>query len=333
MCLMKVRQFLFLILTLSFCCNTTEIILSRNVLIWKFAVWRNRVFLAVPRWVEEKNNESGYLPTLLEANWSEFSTNSQTSKMVEPFSISLNDKSIGHREKLRSVTALEVDVRGRLWVLDVSPKFDNPATLVSVDLVDVATANLRCLVVDPWGSKAYISDTDDESIVLFNLEQRRWWRINTIGVSNIPRLWSTQMAISRKNSILYLTGESTLELFGISLEEFKNEVPENVTVLRLGNKMGLSSDVFCDSKGGLHYFILSQKASVRWNSKFSLKAENHAILVQNESVPCITDYTVDTQKNLWALVNAECPFGKKSALEDPTFAARTIKIVKYPFTL
>lgn len=117
----------------------------------------------------------------------------------------------------------------------------------------------------------------------------------------VPRVVSTDIAISRKNSALYMSGSSTLNLFSINLDELWNEQnvspsddvsrktsickyilerrfcpttyqkSRNVTVVWHGTKMGASSGLICDFKDGLHYFMSSERASVRWDTKLPLK--------------------------------------------------------------
>lgn len=45
---------------------------------------------------------------------------------------------------------------------------------------------------------------------------------------------------------------------------------QNITVTWLGKKLGSSTGLFCDLKDGLHYFMTSEKASVRWDTKYPL---------------------------------------------------------------
>ncbi|CAL7935462.1 unnamed protein product [Xylocopa violacea] len=322
--------------------------LPEDVFIWKFAVWRNRAFLAIPSW--RKNDTSEKKVTLFEAIWPE-----SRFSLVKPSKIhssTLLGKRRNDKNCLRSVVELDVDIRGRLWLLEVP---DDPTCFAriviynlkrnnqlisSTDLVNVPIKNLRALVVDYSGDKAYIGDPGDESIIAFVPGKARWWKIKMIHGPEVPRVFSTDLAISGKNSMLYMTGSNTLDLFSINLEEVWNDQntllckdkQRNVTVVWRGTKMGTSSGLFCDVKGGLHYFMSSERASVRWDTKLPLKAESHAVLVQNQNYPCISDYAMDGQKNLWALINSRCPFTTDFHMIHPfnvSLKSRTTRIGRF----
>nr|XP_034181021.1 uncharacterized protein LOC117604724 [Osmia lignaria] len=344
-CIKITLFFVFVFLPrISTCWDFGAVNLPKDIFIGKFAVWRNRAFLSISR--TERNETLVNRPTLYEAIWPE--SNFPVVKRSKLFSSNLHNKLINDG-CLRSIVELDIDTRGRLWLLEVPQNHDCSARIIiynlrrnnqlvsSTDLLNVPTKNLRALAVDSSGSKAYLGDPGDESIIAFIPEEERWWRIMMIHGPEVPRVVSTDIAISRKNSALYLSGSNTLHLFSINLEELWNEQnvspfddkSRNVTVVWHGTKMGASSGLICDFKDGLHYFMSSEKASVRWDTKLPLKAEYHTILVQDEHCPCITDYAMDSQKNLWGLINSECPF----TLETPSklhLKSRTIKILKYP---
>ncbi|XP_015591154.1 uncharacterized protein LOC107265820 [Cephus cinctus] len=340
--------------------NFTSVNLPEDTLAWRFALWRNRAFLAIPRWQQNLNAEL----TLIEAPWPEVG-NYQIGLSSTVLSSFPNLDSQNARKtcaNLQSVVAVDTDPRGRLWVLDAPQDNDCPAKIILYDLrrndqeitrcefTGVSTKYLRSLVVDPvvstWGSRAYIGDPDDESIIVYSLGQRRWWRLRLVRGSNVPKIYSTDLAISRKSSLLYLTGYPSQDLFSVNLDEsredegppavLKDLASQNTTVSWLGTKLGSSLGLFADYKGGLHYFIVTERASVRWDGKQNLKAENHAVLLQREDVPCITDYVMDSQRNLWGLVNSRHPDGTKKhnlsklgRSHNVSLPFRTVKVYKY----
>lgn len=324
--------------------NLTFFGLPQDATIRKFAIWRNRAFLAVPR------------ETLLEVPWPEFALNPLTN-IFSPTTSYFCDRTLNLEScnDLRSIYGLEVDSRGRLWILNVPDEVDDTAKIVvydlkrynrqvvSANLSGIPTEGLTTLVIDVMnaqlGSNAYIGDPGDESIVIFNLERAKWWKVKMQHDSRIPTVHSTDIAISQRTSVLYITGGHTLNLFAVNLDEIRirelsmndNET-QTINVSWLGTKMGFSSGFICDAKDGLHYFIISEKASVRWNTYYDLKAENHLVLLQNELVPCISDYAMDSQKNVWGLINSKCPqISKKNNTNDTPIQFRTIKISKHPF--
>ncbi|XP_012284416.1 uncharacterized protein LOC105701867 [Orussus abietinus] len=331
--------------------NFSEVQLPRDVLVWRFAIWRNRAFLAIPRW--ERN--STFRLTLVEAPWPEEgpTPGSGLSAFPNPEVQVVNSDC----RNLHSVTGLAVDARGRLWVLDAPPgSFCPPRILLydlrkneqigGVDLIGVPSKDMRSLAIDsaigPWGVRAYAGDPGDETIVTYSPGQRRWWRLKMVHGPNVPRVYSTEIAVSRKVPILYLTGYQSQDLFGIGLEELRNEkgpLPElgekstrDVNATWLGTKMGSSSGLICDLKFGLHYFMVTERASVRWDTRQEPKAESHSVLLQKEDVPCLTDYEMDSQKSIWGLVNSACPLAGKPPGKRPLLKARTVRVYKYnPF--
>ncbi|XP_031828125.2 uncharacterized protein LOC116425066 [Nomia melanderi] len=324
----------------STCWNFKAVDLPEDVFIPRFAIWRNRAFLAVPRW--QRNGTAEETGTLFEAVWPESGFPAVKSRKV--FSSLHNTAS----NCLRSAVDVDVDARGRLWVLEVPDNDDCSARIVlynlkrnnqlvsSTDLTNVPTSNLKALVVDRSGSRGYVGDAGDESIIALMPEKERWWKIKMIREPEMPRIFSTDLAISRKNSVLYATGSSSLDLFSLNLEELWsqgdsifNSKSREVTVIWHGTKMAASSGLFCDVKDGLHYFMSTERASVRWDTRLPLRAESHSVLVQNEDCPCITDYALDGQKNLWGLINSECQSSTDDSPKWP-LKSRTIKIGKYP---
>jgi len=53
--------------------------------------------------------------------------------------------------------------------------------------------------------------------------QGKWWKLRMLHGPEIPRVHSTDLAISRRNSILYMTGHNTHDLFSINLEEVRED--------------------------------------------------------------------------------------------------------------
>ncbi|XP_067211879.1 uncharacterized protein [Linepithema humile] len=347
-----ISVFYFLLPDVSCSWNLTSLNIWDDVLIWRFAVWKNRAFLAIPRSTDEE--KKAYRPTLVEVPWPELNSNlpiSVANAAIVPFSKSGPSKR--NYEALVSVTGLDTDARGRLWVLDAPEEYNrwpriviydlkrNDRLVSSTELINVSAKRLKSLVIDPfedqWGFRAYIADAGDETIIIYSLGQDKWWKLRMLHGPEIPRVQATDLAISRKNSILYMTGQNTHNLFSINLEKVRtDEIPwkesSNITVTWLGKKLGLSTGLFCDLKDGLHYFMTSEKASVRWDTKFPLDAESHSVLMQNDNVPCITDYKMDARRNVWGLVNSECSdIMKKNIANKSILKFRTVNIVKYSF--
>ncbi|XP_066592041.1 uncharacterized protein [Prorops nasuta] len=315
--------------------------LEQNAVITRFAVWRNRAFLVIPR--QKRRVKKA---TLFEGVWPETVNNN-----VKAF-LGLEKSGLTKCSGLRTAVGLDIEPLGRLWVLDVPEESYCPAKIIVYDLrrnnEEVASNELSgvdknklgAIVIDSyiglWGQRAYIADPGDETIIIYSLGQRKWWKVKLQHATNVQYLRITDFAISRKNSVLYLTASSSLDLFSVNLQQlrydmdFSTRVTRNITVSWVGYKMGTSSGLLCDSKIGLHYFMVSEKASVRWDSKLPLIAENHQILLQNQTVPCIADYRMDSQKNIWAVVNPVCPKHRGKYFKG-ILKLRTVQIAKYPY--
>ncbi|XP_046736874.1 major royal jelly protein 1-like [Diprion similis] len=350
----------------AFAWNFSTIGLPQNVPIWRFTIWRNKAYFAVPRW--DKTTKVKF--TLLEAAWPEFGNPLQLATVTGdllPFPDSKSQQE-GVCKDLQSVTGLDSDGRGRLWILDAPTRSHQCSAKIVVfdlrrnekvaetELQNISPRDLKCLVVDPIigqrGFQAYVSDPGGQSIIVYSLTQRTWWKLKLSSEPHIPKIFITDLAISRKSPIMYLTGYQSDDLFSIDLDSIRNEgVPpagllkneslSEISVARVGSKMGSSSGLICDLRGGLHYFLVTEIASVRWDSRLKLEAEGHRIQLQSETIPSITDYALDSQKNVWAIVNERHPLRGPKHSEDAvgwknrkSIKQRTIKVYKYkPFVL
>lgn len=103
----------------------------------------------------------------------------------------------------------------------------------------------------------------------------------------VPRVYTNDLAISRKNKRLYITGTNSLDLFSIDLDKLRHKdrlsvvahskreiTVEYSDILWHGIKLGTSTGLLCDSKDGVQYFLVSEHASVRWDTKYNLKVRN-----------------------------------------------------------
>ncbi|XP_063989994.1 uncharacterized protein LOC135169179 [Diachasmimorpha longicaudata] len=333
-------------------CNVSD-----DMTIWKFAIWRNRVFFAVPRW----SDNSHCHPTLLEAPW--YPDHPPEFLLLLPHVYRSTVFAYPSREiqtssklckNLISVVGVDIDTRGRLWVLDSPEKTRCPAKIVLFDLrkneeicrdnlLGISKEGLKNLLIDPVvgprGHRAYIGDPGDNSLLIYNIDHmglRTWWKTELQLPRDHPRIISTDLAICR-NHRLFITGANSLDLFSVNLEVLRNQdsqalaPPQTTNTTYHGIKMGVSSGLLCDSKGGLHYFLVTEHASVRWDTKRHLKAGSHAVLLQSEQALSLTDYRMDVQRNVWGLVNARHPYlgeyGNRRATGK--LSDRVVRVSKY----
>lgn len=72
----------------------------------------------------------------------------------------------------------------------------------------------------------------------------------------------------------------------------------------LGRKLGPSSCLGADQRGGVLYFLPRDAAVVRWDSRRPLAAEAHAVLLQNSSLLGRARQLWAAPGAVWALVDA-----------------------------
>lgn len=59
------------------------------------------------------------------------------------------------------------------------------------------------------------------SIAIRILGLCKWWKLRMLHGPEIPRVESVDLAVSRRNSVLYMTGNNMHDLFSINLERIK----------------------------------------------------------------------------------------------------------------
>lgn len=59
----------------------------------------------------------------------------------------------------------------------------------------------------------------------------KWWKLRMLHGPEIPRVHSTDLAVSRWSSTLYMTGQNTHDLFSINLDKVR-EVPGTASRVR-----------------------------------------------------------------------------------------------------
>lgn len=173
--------------------------------------YRNRFFVCLPE----------LIPTLYEIQW--FSIYFPTTKL-KPFA---------NQNNLITCKRMDIDSRGRLWILDV-PKSNevipkilvyNTLTyteLLSCDLKNVLKNNLNTIIIDPvvnafTGSRAYIGYSNENEILVYSLKDHRYWRLKFENENSPLNICASYFAVSKREPILYLSGKNDERLFSINL--------------------------------------------------------------------------------------------------------------------
>lgn len=96
-------------------------------------------------------------------------------------------------------------------------------------LSGVSPSRLHSIVVDtasPQGIRAYIGDPGDGFMIVYNANNRHWWRAN-LAIPSGPRInyiptYDMVMSMSRNEPKLYITSEETDKLFSLTLSEIRS---------------------------------------------------------------------------------------------------------------
>lgn len=68
---------------------------------------------------------------------------------------------------------------------------------------------------------------------------RKWWKLRMLHGPELPRVQFTDLAVSRVNSILYMTGHNSHDLFSINLERISTD-----KLLRTSSHVRIESNYF-----------------------------------------------------------------------------------------
>lgn len=172
-----------------------ESYIEKNNVISGIKLWKDKMYLTIPRW---KNG----VPVTL-AVTSSTPMNGQTAPKLEPYP-NWDMQRIGNCKAFQFVQAVEIDPKGRMWVLDTgrsatmtidaktgcSPRLvildleNNGAVLRSypfpADVANPDTAILNDIVVDHEdGGVAYITDSDEKKpgLIVFSLQNSTSWKV------------------------------------------------------------------------------------------------------------------------------------------------------------
>ncbi|KAI4456322.1 protein yellow-related [Holotrichia oblita] len=288
------------------------------------AVYKNRVFLALPR-SSCFNNLTN--PTLIEAPWFNEGKYGLFRKKMYPH---YKEQKWGSCKDHQDVVSIDLDPKkAKLWVLDRGNRKCLPKIVIynlhyntigqSCKLSDdlIIGEKLSVLVVDPIedniGKKAYIGGLDNH-ILIFSLRGLKLWKIQVLNPVDLNLSISTSsLAISTIESVLFLSGISDINLHSFNLTILKHyheiysnkkEVYLQINITTIGEKLGPSSSMIADSGSALYYYLIRDYAVVKWNSSTPLIAENHNVLMQTyEALPYVSQIFYGPKDTIWALVN------------------------------
>ncbi|RYA67405.1 hypothetical protein DD592_27510, partial [Enterobacter cloacae complex sp. 2DZ2F20B] len=134
-------------------------------------------------------------------------------------------------EHLQDVISVDMEpMRPRLWVLDKG-SIECPAKIViynlfqrvnySLDAPEETGRKFSCLVVDNSpklnGARGYISFDGLSDLLVFSINEFKWWRIRLEPQDSILSVSTKFIAFSRKEDVLYVTGGEERGIFSLDL--------------------------------------------------------------------------------------------------------------------
>uniref|UniRef100_A0A1B6D1S7 Bee-milk protein n=1 Tax=Clastoptera arizonana TaxID=38151 RepID=A0A1B6D1S7_9HEMI len=288
-------------------------------------VVRNRAILSVPRVSESQR------VTLLEAPWPE-----KTSRIRQVTAFPRNTiQPIDDCTSVQSAVSSDDDTKGRLYVLDqgfnnCEPKiivYDlrNNKKISDTTLSGILPNQLHTIIIDtasPYGTRAYIGDAGDSSLIIYNANNRHWWKAELspppgLKLINVP---SYDMVISalKNQPKLYLTSFDSDKLFSLSLIDLRNfegpvaiycDKPDfnaiTLSITTEGSKLGRSVGLTVDVRNGVYYYLPSDYACMRWDSRQPMRAESHDVVLQSaDKLPDVKQIFTDSQNQMWVLLGA-----------------------------
>ncbi|XP_066258432.1 uncharacterized protein [Euwallacea similis] len=326
--------------------------ISDNFYVSDIVVHFSKVFLALPRTVCNNNITH---PTLVEVPWrTEFNV------ILKSRMKHIENQVWANCEHLQNAISLAKEgSKSKLWVLDQGNEFCTPKlmayslihnSLLDNGVIEIENVPQRVLstVVVEDGNKlgehrAFVASAGDNSILVCYLSDLKCSQMGIFEESNILRpINANFLSISKSESIMYLTGSNSVEVFALDLDQISYEnFDENNSSLKVqfvGEKLGPSSALEVDIKNGLIYYLTRDFAVVRWNIDDKLmRAENHDVLAQSfTKMPYVSRIFTDPQGGVFALVNPFSPQEcEKMNWEEKSSEQleRVVQIVKYHWVL
>ncbi|XP_037025083.1 major royal jelly protein 5 [Bradysia coprophila] len=290
---MFIKQQLSVIIILSYlfwteAWNLSQLNLNANdYVITDVSNYYIRSFLCI-----KSRNDSVKLPTLIETIWPE-------NLLLIPPKIFPSDlshtKSLTDCNGIIQAVGTAVDRTGFLWVIDSGSKYCRPKLLV-FDLkkneeIHRHQFNIRrhaftSIKIGPSNGfdcagrpnvQAFITLDSADYLIVYSLYESRWWKLQLITPDNII-VQPKDIAILKNE--LFVSDECG-HLWTAKLDVLNRVKYPHYYAIRvqfIADLLGPSTQLAIDPNGALYYYLPSDGALLRWNSKKPLNAENHDVL-------------------------------------------------------
>ncbi|XP_053690208.1 uncharacterized protein LOC128738824 [Sabethes cyaneus] len=242
--------------------------------------------------------------TLVEASWPENKIGVRP-RVLSDDGLNLTNNSCAG---LTKIIGTDVDRVARLWILDRGGGilFCNPK-LVIRSLIIATSREIRyefgfsdrvfhSIVVDPMqaadgDTRAFITFENTDYLLMFSLFKREVGKMKFEKKDFSPLSPISLSEVAINHNVLYISDALSGRLFSLPIKSIRQlNFPEGgiqkmitkTNVTYMGRLLSRASGLKLDLRDNLYYIIVRDGAVVKCKPDQSLKAENHAVILQRE---------------------------------------------------
>ncbi|XP_055531850.1 uncharacterized protein LOC129722430 [Wyeomyia smithii] len=241
--------------------------------------------------------------TLVEASWPENKIGVRPRILSDGFN-PLNNSCDG----LANIIGTDIDRVARLWILDrgntvpfCSPKLVIRSLIIATSReirYDFGSSDrvFHSIVVDPMqasdgDTRAFITFENTDYLLMFSLFKREVGRMKFEKRDFSPLSPISLSEVAINHNVLYISDGLSGRLFSLPIKSIRQlSFPEGgvqkmttkANVTYMGRLLGRATGLKLDLKDNLYYIIARDGAVVKCKPDQSLRAENHAVILQRE---------------------------------------------------